>query len=163
MESTVEVTGSSPAGTLAAERQLVVFTLGAERYGAEIETVREIIMMQRVTWVPGAPPYMEGIINLRGRVVPIIDLKRRLGLSQIASGDEAQRRIMVVEFGGSMVGCIVDSVNEVMTVQTSALVSPSEVMGTPAEYMQAIAKIGENLVILVHLGDIVASEQGFAI
>lgn len=163
MAATTEVNLSPETGMLAAERQLVVFTLGAERYGAEIETVREIIMMQRVTWVPGAPSYMEGIINLRGRVAPVIDLKRRLGLPQTAQGDDAQRRIMVVEVGGSMVGCVVDSVNEVMTVQASALVSPGEVLGSPADYMEAIAKIGDSLVILVNLGDIVASEKGFAI
>ncbi|MEW6244461.1 MAG: chemotaxis protein CheW [Bacillota bacterium] len=95
------------------ERQIVAFSLGGESYGVANGTVREIITMRKVTPVPQTPSFVEGVINLRGHVVPVIDPKKRLGLPPGAGGRGA--RIMVVETNSATVGCIVDTVDEVLT------------------------------------------------
>ena len=80
-----------------AERQLVVFDLAGEVYGVNIETVREIIRMQTVTYVPDAPKFVEGVINLRGRVIPVVDLRKRFSLTQSEATEES--RVVVVDGG----------------------------------------------------------------
>src|SRR5713226_686519 len=93
------------------EQQLVVFQLGAELYGVEIARVHEIIRLQTVTRVPHAPAFVEGVINLRGKVIPVVDLRRRFGLP-LADHTRATRTV-VVEIGDQVGGIIVDSVSEV--------------------------------------------------
>lgn len=139
------------------ERQLVVFALGKESYGVEITSVREIINMQRITPLPEAPAFMEGVINLRGRVVPVIDLRKRLGLPVSEAGHET--RIMVVEVGQTAVGCIVDAVWEVLTIAADTIEPAAGVEGIRAEYLEGIAKAGEQLVILVDLRRVVAGVE----
>ncbi len=80
------------------ERQLVVFDLAGEVYGVSIETVREIIRMQAVTYVPDAPDFVEGVINLRGRVIPVVDVRKRFGLTVTEA--TAESRVVVVDIGG---------------------------------------------------------------
>lgn len=139
-----------------AEQQLVVFTLGAERYGVEIMAVREIVTMQKVTPIPGAPPFMEGVTNLRGRVIPVVDLKHCLGLPLTQPGDEA--RIMVIDVASSMVGCVVDSVAEVLRITDEVISQPDETPGADSSYMKGIAKVGDGLVILMDLRQVLARE-----
>src|SRR5438874_4320237 len=100
-----EQTGGMPA--MSEERQLVVFQLGAELYGVEIARVHEIIRLQTVTRVPRAPSFVEGVINLRGKVIPVVDLRRRFGLPTVEH--TRATRIVVVEIGAQVVGIIVDS------------------------------------------------------
>src|ERR1700682_2246393 len=116
------------------ERQLVVFQLGAELYGVEISRVHEIIRLQAVTRVPRAPGFVEGVINLRGKVIPVVDLRRRFGLP----GTEHTRatRIVVVEIGDQVIGIVVDGVSEVLRVNTSTVEPPSPVVtGIDSEYL----------------------------
>src|SRR6267154_1722021 len=94
------------------QRQLVVVQLGAELYGVDIACVHEIVRMQTVTRVPRAPAFVEGVINLRGKVTPVIDLRHRFNLP--AAEHTRASRIVVVEIGDQVVGLIVDAVSEVL-------------------------------------------------
>ena len=135
---------------MAAEpQQVVVFDLSGEIYALDIAYVHEIIRIQPVTPVPGAPDYIEGLINLRGRVVPIVDMRKRFGLPIRATGDRS--RIIVVQVSDDIVGVIVDAVSEVITV-TADLVEPAArvVSGLDAEYIRSIAKIEGHLVAVLH-------------
>lgn len=133
-----------------AERQLVVFDLAGEAYGVNIGTVREIIRMQAVTHVPETPEYVEGVINLRGRVIPVVDLRRRFGLA--ASEHTAESRIVVVDIAGNDIGVIVDAVTEVLRVAGSSIEAASALIASEdSYYMDGIAKIGDRLLILLDL------------
>ncbi len=144
------------------ERQLVVFQLGAELYGVDIARVHEIIRLQSITRVPRAPSFVEGVINLRGKVIPVVDLRRRFGLP--TSEHTRATRTVVVEIGDQVVGIIVDSVSEVLRVSTSTIEPPSPVVaGIDSEYLQGIAKLPERLVILLDLDRVLAREERRAI
>jgi purine-binding chemotaxis protein CheW len=147
--------GKPPTGE---ERQLVVFQLGAELYGVDIARVHEIIRLQSVTRVPGASSFVEGVINLRGKVIPVVDLRRRFGLT-MADHTRASR-IVVVEIGDQVVGIIVDGVSEVLRVPMSTLEPPSPVVaGIDSEYLHGIAKLPDRLVILLDLDRVLAREE----
>lgn len=130
-------------------RQLVVFQLADERYGAEIRVVREIVPMQKVTAMPGMPEYALGVTDLRGRVLPVIDLKRRLALPDRAGTSET--RIMVVEVGSGEIGCIVDAVDQVLTVSADAVEAPPAGITPRLGGVSGIAKVGTGLVALLDL------------
>lgn len=144
------------------ERQLVVFEMGGEAYAVEIGVVREIIRMQEITRVPGASSSLEGVINLRGKLIPVVDLRRRLRVA--ASDAGAESRIMIVDIEGEGVGAIVDSVTEVVRVSTEAIEPPSELVATPdASFVEGIARLGERLVVLLDVRRILAAEAGPAL
>lgn len=137
--------------------QLVVFQLGSELYGADIHVVLEVCPLQRVTKVPRTPYYVEGVTNLRGRVIPVVDLRRRLGLP--AAPATGATRIAVAEVDGDQVGMIVDAVLEVARVQDSAIAPSSGLVnGVDAEYVQGVAHIRDRLVILLDLQKILCRE-----
>src|ERR1700737_5139900 len=111
---------AKPTPTQAAnseERQLVVFQLGPELYGVEISRVHEIIRLQSVTRVPHTPEFVEGVINLRGKVISVINLRRRFGLPP-AEHSRASR-IVVVDINDQVIGMVVDGVSELLRVHTS--------------------------------------------
>jgi purine-binding chemotaxis protein CheW len=140
------------------EQQLVVFQLGAELYGVEIARVHEIIRLQTVTRVPHAPAFVEGVINLRGKVIPVVDLRRRFGLP-LADHSRASR-IVVVEIGDQVVGIVVDGVSEVLRVNKGTIEPPSPVVaGIESDYLHGIAKLPERLVILLNLDRVLARDE----
>ncbi len=140
------------------ERQLVVFQLAAELYGVDIARVHEIIRLPAVTRVPRAPAFVEGVINLRGKVIPVVDLRRRFNLP-LAEHSRASR-IVVVEIGDQVVGIIVDAVSEVLRVNPSIIELPSPVVaGIDSEYLEGIAKLPDRLVILLDLDRVLAKEE----
>jgi purine-binding chemotaxis protein CheW len=145
-------TGAAATGAVqrSGELQIVVFELGAERYGVDIATVYEIIRHQPIIAVPRAPAFVEGIINLRGRIIPVVDLRARLGLA--TSDVTKETRIVVAETAGTRVGLIVDGVSEVLIVPAGAIEPTPEVaVGDEATYLRGIAKLGERLIILLAL------------
>jgi purine-binding chemotaxis protein CheW len=151
---------SSAAETTAPadERQFVVFELGAELYAVDIARVHEIIRLQSITRVPRSPAYVEGVINLRGKVIPVVDLRRRFGLP-VAEHTRASR-IVVVEIGEQVVGIVVDAVSEVLRVNTALIEPPSPVVaGVDSEYLEAIARLPERLLILLDLDRVLARED----
>lgn len=130
-------------------QQVVVFDLSSEIYALDILHVHEIIRIQPVTPVPGAPDYIEGLINLRGRVVPVVDLRKRFGLPLRVTGDRA--RIIVVQVSDDIVGVVVDAVSEVITVSPEVVEPAAKVVsGLDAEYIRTIAKIDGHLVAVLN-------------
>ncbi|MCR4427034.1 MAG: chemotaxis protein CheW, partial [Firmicutes bacterium] len=105
------------------ELQLVIFELNGESYGVDISRVQDINRMQDITKIPHAPDHVEGVINLRGRVIPVIDLRRRFGLP---CGEHTKStRIVVIQMGESLIGMVVDGVSEVLRVPQDTIEPPS--------------------------------------
>lgn len=143
--------------TATQEQQVVVFDLAGERYGVNIHSVREIIRYQSVTAIPNAPASVSGIINLRGAVVPVVDLRRRLGAPLRPLGEET--RIVVVETDGTLVGLIVDAVAEVLRLAASAIEPPPPAIRNAANaYVCGIARVGQTLTILLDLDGALSAE-----
>jgi purine-binding chemotaxis protein CheW len=140
------------------EQQLVVFELANEHYGVEISSVESIIKMQEITRIPHSPAFVEGITNLRGLVLPVIDLRKRFGLeSQEASRDS---RIMVVALGAVKVGMIVDGVSEVLRVPSESIEPPPSMTTTSrANFITGIAKLNDVLVILLDMSKILTTDE----
>jgi purine-binding chemotaxis protein CheW len=121
------------------EQQLVIFELARECYSVEIATVEGIIKMQAITMVPHAPPFVEGVTNLRGIVLPVIDLRKRFGLARQAEAKDS--RIVVAVMGGRKVGMIVDGVSEVLRVPADVIEPPSPLVTTvDTTFIKGIAK-----------------------
>ena len=139
------------------ERQLVVFELADQRYGVDIGTVREIIRMSEITHVPDAPPSVEGVINLRGTVIPVVDLRKRFGLR--VSESTTQSRVVVVEIGDESFGVVVDAVAEVLRIPGSSVEAASAIVTTTDSfYIDGIAKVGDQLLILLDLEKALSAE-----
>lgn len=141
------------------ENQLVVFKLAQEHYGVDISVVDGIVKMQPVTHVPGAPAFIEGITNLRGEILPVIDLRKRFGLP--AGEVTKDTRIVNVVIDGIKVGLIVDSVSEVLRVAEEDIEPPSPLITSiDAAFIAAIAKVGARLIILLDMNKVLSrSEQ----
>jgi purine-binding chemotaxis protein CheW len=140
-------------------KQLVVFKLAEEEYGVDIATVQSIIQMQEITAVPGATSFVAGVINLRGSVIPVINLRQRFGLEQVET-DKDTRILVVKNEGEQDIGAIVDSVAEVLRVPIDSIEPPSEmIMTTDSDYMQGIIKLdGGRLVILLNVEKVLNKE-----
>jgi purine-binding chemotaxis protein CheW len=135
------------------ENQLVIFKLGNEHYGVNIAAVESIIKLQDITSVPRAPEFVEGVTNLRGTVLPVIDLRRRFGLPPEENTKDT--RIVVIEMNGSVVGMIVDAVTEVLRISQEAIEPPSPLVTTiDSAFITGIAKVAGRLVILLDLSKI---------
>jgi len=139
--------------------QVVVFELSGETYALDIAFVESIIPIQPITPVPGAADYIEGVINQRNRVFPVVDLRKRFGLRIGEAGDRS--RIIVLQVSDDMVGVIVDAVSEVITV-TADVVEPAAhvVTGMDAEYIGSIAKLDNQLVAVLHPAKIFEDADG---
>jgi purine-binding chemotaxis protein CheW len=139
---------------MAEELKVIVFTLANEEYGIEVDKVRTIERMTPITRVPKTPPFVKGVINLRGIVIPVIDLRGRFGLPETELGENA--RIIIVAADDLEVGFIVDSANDVMDVMSDSIENPPEVVGgVKAKYLSGVAKVGDNrLLILLHLAEV---------
>ena len=140
------------------EVQLVIFKLGREEYGVSILQVQEIKRITEITRVPHTPEYIKGVINLRGSVLPVIDLKKRLNLPQQASTENT--RIIIVKVKEISVGMIVDAVSEVMTIHQQNIDSPEVVAGSvSANYLSGVGKLEDRLLILLDLEEITGIGQ----
>jgi purine-binding chemotaxis protein CheW len=140
------------------ENQLVIFNLADEHYGVDIATVEGIIKMQTITAMPHTPEFVEGITNLRGAVLPVIDMRKRFGmpLSEVTR----DTRIIVVEVNGITVGMIVDAVNEVLRVPVDAIEPPSPLVTTvDSAFITGIAKVNDRLIILLDLGKVLSVQE----
>ena len=138
--------------------KLVGFYLGPEEYAVDILKIKEIKLMQEITNVPKAPDFVEGVINLRGDIVPIIDLKKKLNLGEAQINEET--KIIVVEIDMKMVGVIVDEVTEVIEIEDSQLSAPPPIIGgIEAQYLKGVGKLGDRLLILLDLDKILTQEE----
>ncbi|KAF0143787.1 MAG: cheW [Nitrospirae bacterium] len=140
-----------------AEVQLVTFALG-EQYGVPISQIQEIIRVGNITMVPNSPSYMEGVINLRGRVLPVLNLRKRLRLSAKDTGKMS--RIIVTEVNNKTIGLLVDSVSHVIKVASDSVeAAPEEVLEIDTDYITGVCKIQNSLVILIDLEKLLKREK----
>lgn len=141
------------------EMQLVSFLLGNEEFGADILMVQEIIRMQPITRVPNAPKFVEGVINLRGKVIPIVDLRTRLNVN--GEKDKKKIRIIVVDVDGMIAGFIVDSVSQVLRIPKNTIEpAPSIVIaGIGSEYITGVSKLDDKLLILLDFRKILTTRE----
>jgi purine-binding chemotaxis protein CheW len=136
--------------------QLVSFKIAQEEFGVDILNVQEINKMAQITKVPNAPEFVEGVINLRERVIPIIDLRTRLKLER--KEHDKDTRIIVVEITGRTVGFIVDAVKEVLRIPMNITETPPElVAGVDSEFIRAVGKLEDRLLILIDLDKVLSS------
>jgi len=140
------------------ERQLVVFNLGQEEYGVDILQVKEIKRLTEITRVPNAPDHVEGVINLRGNIIPVVDLHKRFELGTVEATDES--RIVIVNVQDITVGITVDAVSEVITLDKSSLAPPPPlVAGIEASFIEAIGKLKDRLLILLNMDRILGLDE----
>lgn len=140
------------------ELQVVSFNLGNEEFGVDILMVQEINRMLNITKLPQSPEFVEGVINLRGRVIPVINLRKRFGLP--AKENDKQTRIVVVNIQSKILGLIVDSVSEVLRLPTDTIEpAPPMVSGSESEYIRGVGKLGDKLLILLDLNKLLSSQE----
>jgi len=144
--------------TLATEQlQLVSFTVGQEHFAVDILSVQEINRMMALTKVPQSPEGIEGVINLRGRIIPVLDLRVQFGLPSSTLDEHA--RIVVVEVQGNTIGFIVDSVHEVLRIDRSIVEpTPQLTSSIDSSYIAGVAKLGDDLIILLNLDNLLSPE-----
>lgn len=146
------------AGTAIERKQFIGFTIGDEDYGLELLRVREVIRVREITWLPRAPSFVKGIINLRGDVIPIIDLRDKFGLESREQTTDS--RVIVVEVAGRLMGMVVDSASQVVRIPVSQIDPPPPVMGNVSqEFVTGVGKLDKRLVILLNVDGILSSEE----
>ena len=141
-----------------ATEHLATFFLSGEEYGVDVRLVQEIIRVSEITQVPRAPGFIKGVINLRGRVIPVLDLKRKLGLGEVAESARTAR-IVVVKVKERLVGLLVDGASQVLKVPVASIeAAPEEVVEIDANYLRGVAKLEDRLIILMDLPKVLALE-----
>jgi len=135
------------------ELQVVGFRIGRETFGLPISMVREIVRVPEITAVPNAPDYIEGVINLRGRIIPVVDLRKRFGVK--SSEANKKNRIVVVELGARAIGLVVNSASEVLRIPPSEIEEPHTVFQEgELDFITGVGKLKGRLVILLDLNRI---------
>ncbi len=138
--------------------QLVSFKIGEEEFGVDILKVKEINRILKITKVPNAPTFVKGVVNLRGRIIPVVDLRSRLGMPSIEYNGKT--RIVVVELENRTVGFIVDEVSEVLRIPRDITEPPPEmVANVDTDYITAVGKLEDRLLILLDLDKIFNFEE----
>ncbi|WP_027414624.1 chemotaxis protein CheW [Aneurinibacillus terranovensis] len=140
------------------EIKVIVFRLLDEEYGVEVDQVKSIERLEHITRVPRTPKFVKGVINLRGVVTPIVDLRRRFGLAEAEYNEST--RVIIVGVGEIEVGLIVDSANDVIDIPVNAIEPPPEVVGgIEAVYLRGVAKLAKRLLILLNLDKVLNTEE----
>jgi len=140
--------------------QLVGFTIGAEQFGVDILMVQEIIRAAPITVVPNSPDFVEGVINLRGNIIPVIELRKRLNL-YTGEVDKSDTWILILDIAGRITGFIVDSVTEVLKILESSIEPPPEIIvaGLESQYIRGVCEIADKLLILLDFNRILLVEE----
>jgi purine-binding chemotaxis protein CheW len=156
-----EVQSSSAAGQELSEVQLVTFMLGAEEYGVPISQIQEIDRLAKITKVPKAASFIEGITNLRGEVIPVLDTRKRFELEVKPPDDRT--RIIIVDLGGVKTGLVVDSVREVLNLARKDIAPPPEAIGTAIDqqFISGIGKVdsGKRMIVLLDVERILNRQE----
>jgi len=144
------------------EVKLVVFKLADEEFGAPINQVYEILRLVEITRVPRAPRFIEGVINLRGKVIPVLDLRRRFELPMTTPPE--QQRIMEVEVEGQIIGMIVDAVTEVISLPVDAIEPPPPMIADIAgDYLTGVGKLPGRIIIMLNFDKILSMQEAHQI
>lgn len=140
--------------------QLVGFTIGKELFGVDILMVQEIIRAAPITPVPNSPDFVEGVINLRGHILPVIDLRKRLNLFT-GSMSQKDTWILILDIQGKITGFIVDSVTEVLKIQEDTIEPPPDIItaGLESQYLRGVCEIGQQLLIMIDFQRILLQEE----
>jgi purine-binding chemotaxis protein CheW len=142
--------------------QLVTFRVGGEEFGLDVFAVHEILRYQAPTPMPRAPEFVEGVLDVRGTLVPIVDLRRRFETPEVAYDEDT--RIVLVDFNDERLGLVVDSVTEVLRApETAVSPPPAYIRGLAAEFVRGIVRVGERLVVLMDLDRILSSDERIAL
>lgn len=139
---------------------MVSFMLSDEEYGVEVLKVREIIRMPTITKMPNVPQHVEGIINLRGKVIPIISMRRRFGLME--SEDNIQTRIIIMDVAGSLTGFVVDAVSEVIRIYSSEIQPPPSMVlsgGIGQEFITGVFNHADRLMIIMDVDRMLSNDE----
>lgn len=137
--------------------QLVTFVVGSEEFAIPILSVQEINRMMQITRLPQSPSFIEGVINLRGKIIPVMDLRKRFGVD--ALNDTSDSRIVVVEVASRVIGFTVDRVNEVLRIDAGIVEAPpSMVWAVDSDYVQGVGKLDDRLLILLNLERLFSDE-----
>ncbi len=140
------------------EGKYLTFVIGTEEYGIEILKVREIIGMMDITNVPRTPDYLKGVINLRGRVIPVIDLRLKFAMSELKHTQETCT--IVVEVNGRLIGIIVDTVSEVVNIDGENVEdTPAFGQGIDTDFIIGLGKVHEKIIILIDIEQVMSSEE----
>jgi purine-binding chemotaxis protein CheW len=137
--------------------QLVSFHIAGEEFGLNILRVQEIIRVQQLTRVPNSPEFVDGVINLRGKVIPVIGLRKRFGLEELAH--DKQTRIVVIEVKGTVLGFIVDSVSEVLRIPADTVEPPPRLGKVEREYVSGVGKLDNRLLILLDVDRLMSDSE----
>jgi purine-binding chemotaxis protein CheW len=138
--------------------QVVGFRIGNETYGVRIASVREIVRVPEITNVPNAPDMIEGVINLRGRIIPVMDLRKRFGNSAVQA--DKKNRILVVELDNKLLGLIVSSASEVLKIPPSEIESPGTVFAEgESSYVTGVGKLKGRLIILLDIAKLLRQPE----
>ncbi|MFZ2619293.1 MAG: chemotaxis protein CheW [Alphaproteobacteria bacterium] len=147
-------------GAVIGERlHLVTFLLLGEEFGLPILDVREIIRITAITPVPQAPSFVEGVINLRGQIIPVVDLRKRFGIPAKEADEET--RIVVVELKNTVIGLVVDSVSEVLRLPADTVAPPPAIVAGSigAEYIKGIGHHDEKMIILIDMRKVFSDQE----
>ncbi len=149
---------SSSQGEAVQISQVVSFRLANEEYGLDIMRVQEIILMGQITEIPEVPSYIRGLINLRGKVIPIVDLRKRFSLQ--AGESTESTRIVVVNAADTTFGIVVDAVSEVLRIKTEQIEPPpTGLVGLDQAYIKGLVKMDEKIMILLDIDSILSQEE----
>lgn len=140
--------------------QLVRFNIDKQQFGVDILVVQEIIRAAPITPVPNSPDFVEGVINLRGNIIPVVELRKRLNLNP-GEIDQEDIWIIILDIDGRITGFIVDSVSEVLKIQESSIEMPHDIIvaGLGSQYIRGVCDIGANLLILLDFRRILRVEE----
>lgn len=136
------------------ERQLVVFSLADEEFGVEIKKVNSIIKMEKITKIPNADFFVEGVINLRGKIIVVVNLHKKLGLTE--KGQDKDTRIIVVELEEETIGMVVDAVKEVLRIEESRIEEAPQIIleKIDSDYIEGVGILNERLIVLLDVNKI---------
>jgi len=138
------------------DMQIVNFTIGNVNYGVPVEQVREVRDVQVVTPVPGAPNYVEGVTNLRGQIITVMDLRKRLNIEEMEGGGQ---KIIVIEMGKAAVGVVVDAVTEVSTIAGADIEKHVQATKKLESYVTGVGKQGDKLIVILDLAKIISDAE----
>ena len=149
---------SAPA---AVSRTYVLFTVAGTTYALQSHQVRHMEMIEQVTSVPNAPPFVEGVVFSRGQVVPVVNLRVRFGFERIAQ--DLRMRLLVVDMGGRTIGLLADESREFVSIADSAIQPPSDaISGLSGNYIDGVAMLGDRIVLVLNLTSVVEAVPGVA-